>query len=79
MGPFHSSCVDSVEKLASVEGIRIVDVPALSTNLDDLLSHPEERLRMGEAAQSVLARYKESLERNWDTVRIWIDKTANKQ
>jgi len=79
MGPFHSSCADSVTKLASVEGIRIVDVQTLSTNLEDLLSHPEERMRMGEAAQSILTRYKESLERNWDTVRNWIDKTANKQ
>lgn len=72
MGEYHSSCRDSVAKLQSAGGICLSNTDEFTKDIITLAKDEPGRIRMGEAAKSVMKQYAHSLEGNLETIRHWL-------
>jgi 3-deoxy-D-manno-octulosonic-acid transferase len=68
MGPFHSSCLDSVKQLQKAEAILLSDVSKFEDDLMALLKDKVAMQRMGENTLKVFAENSHILQLNLDEV-----------
>lgn len=65
MGNYHSSCLDSVEKLIEQDAIVISSETSLLVDLKELLANSELREEMGKQAKRTLALHAQAVENNF--------------
>ena len=61
--------VEAQALAAAGAALEVADAPALAAAMDDLLTHPDRRREMGEAARAVIRRMQGATARNVDLVR----------
>lgn len=65
MGNYHSSCLDSIEKLIEQDAIVISSETSLLADLKELLTNSELREEMGKQAKRTLALHSQAVENNF--------------
>ncbi len=69
MGPYHSSCRDTVRILEESSAIRIVSEDQLTATLNQLLSSDTLRDKLGDNARIALEKNRHSLDKNFEIVK----------
>ncbi|MGB4310136.1 MAG: glycosyltransferase N-terminal domain-containing protein [Candidatus Cloacimonadaceae bacterium] len=72
MGPYHSSCAESVEQLQAAEAIQISDANNILDTMRPLLEIDDRRLQMGQSARELLVSLRVSLDNHLNGVLEWI-------
>ncbi len=72
MGPYYSSCKDSVAALSSAEAIQIVDKEHLPDAVLELYKNPNKREQMGMKAKMVMEQNKNALEKNLQMIERFL-------
>ncbi|HAN41724.1 MAG TPA: 3-deoxy-D-manno-octulosonic acid transferase, partial [Candidatus Cloacimonas sp.] len=72
MGPYHSSCAESVEQLLAAEAIQISDANNILDTMRPLLEIDDRRLQMGQNARELLVSLRVSLDNHLNGVLEWI-------
>ncbi len=73
MGPYYSSCTESVEQLQQAEAIHISEANNLLDSIECLLKSESKRLQMGQNAKELLANLKGSLDIHLKGVLKWLN------
>ncbi len=72
MGPYHSSCAESVEQLLAADAIQISESNKVIDTIKPLLESDGKRLEMGQNAMELLVSLKGSLDNHLKGVLKWI-------
>lgn len=72
MGPYHSSCAESVEQLQAAEAIQISDANNLLDTMRPLIESDDRRLKMGRNAKELLVSLRVSLDNHLKGVLRWV-------
>jgi len=72
IGPYYSSCKDSVAELSSAGAIQIVDREYLQDAVLELYKNPDKRKQMGMKAKIVMEQNKDALEKNLQTIKRFL-------
>ncbi len=72
IGPYHQSCVSTVEKLLQDKAIIISDIDKLQNDIHTLSQNIENRLMIGKKAKQILIQNQDSLELHWNAITEWI-------
>ena len=72
MGPYYSSCKDSVAALSSDGAIQIVDKEHLPDAVFDLYKNPKKRTEMGMKAKMVMKQNRDALEKNLQMIKRFL-------
>ena len=72
MGPYYSSCKDSVAALSSAGAIQIVDREHLPGAILDLYENPQKIIEMGMKAKKVIEQNGDALEKNLQMIQRFL-------
>ncbi len=72
MGPYYSSCKESVAALSSAGAIQIVDKEHLPDAVFELYENPNKREQMGMKAKMVMEQNKDALEKNLQMIQTFL-------
>jgi len=72
MGPYYSSCKDSVAALSSAGAIQIVDREHLPGAILDLYENPQKIIEMGMKAKKVMEQNGDALEKNLQMIQRFL-------
>ena len=72
MGPYHSSCMKSVEMLKNADAIVISDKNELPNVIFDLFNDPQKRVEMGQKAKEVMEKNRDALEKTLNMIEKFL-------
>ena len=72
IGPYHASCLESVQELVNHNAITICDKQELIYMIQKMIDNPHERGEMGSRAKEVIEIFQKSLYRHLEGVLKWI-------
>lgn len=73
IGPYHQSCIGTVEKLLSEKAIIISDPDKILNDILVLYKDIEKRIEIGKKAKEILLENQNSLDIHWDAISKWIN------